>query len=78
MDVHMPVMDGLTATEHIIQKYPRGGRPPIIALTADAMSSEKERYLAAGMDDYLAKPFAFSDLKAMINKYSNFSYEPKQ
>ena len=42
---------------------------PIIALTADAMAGEKEKYLGAGMNDYLSKPFEADDLLALLKKY---------
>ncbi len=56
MDVHLPGMDGVTATRRIRQMRPPRGRMPIIALTADAMMGDRDRYLAAGMDDYISKP----------------------
>jgi PAS domain S-box-containing protein len=56
MDVQMPEMDGLTATHHIHQIYPPEQRPYIIALTASAMQGDREKCLAAGMQDYLTKP----------------------
>jgi len=57
MDIHMPVMDGVEATTRIreLEKDNRH-HTLIIALTANALSSDKERYLAAGMDEYLSKP----------------------
>ena len=55
MDVQMPEMDGLEATQQINKLYPTG-RPQIIGVTANAMKGDRERCLEAGMDDYLSKP----------------------
>jgi CheY-like chemotaxis protein len=57
MDVQMPEMDGLTATAAIRKREQQSGRHlPIVALTANAMSGDRERCLEAGMDGYVAKP----------------------
>lgn len=64
MDVYMPTMDGLCATQEIRQLP--GGDIPIIALTANAMEGDKERFLAAGMNEFLAKPVTKQDLLATL------------
>jgi two-component system sensor histidine kinase/response regulator len=68
MDMQMPVMDGLTATTRI-RAMENGAHVPIIAMTANALHEDRERCLAAGMDDYLAKPLQGKQLRAMIMKY---------
>jgi signal transduction histidine kinase/DNA-binding NarL/FixJ family response regulator len=57
MDVHMPVMDGLEATRQIRELSGHAGRPYIIGVTASALDTDRERCLAAGMDEHLSKPF---------------------
>lgn len=68
MDINMPEMNGLEAATEIIQRYGKN-RPVIVALTANAFASEKSRYLEAGMDDYLSKPFGFWGLTEVIRKW---------
>ncbi|MEM7799610.1 MAG: response regulator [Chloroflexota bacterium] len=65
MDVQMPKMDGLEATKQIAQTW-REERPTIIAMTANAMIGDRERFLAAGMDDYISKPVRIHDLQDAI------------
>lgn len=67
MDVQMPIMDGVTATAMIRAKEQQlGGHIPIVAMTAHAMSGDRERFLAAGMDGYVSKPIRTTELFAAI------------
>ncbi len=68
MDMQMPLMDGLETTERIVAEWP-GSHPPIIALTANAMSEDRERCLRAGMQDFLAKPIRLDDLNRVISTW---------
>jgi len=68
MDVLMPEMDGVEATRRIRAQFPRERQPVIIAMTANAMEGERERYLAVGMDDYLGKPVTLSQLQAILRR----------
>jgi CheY-like chemotaxis protein/HPt (histidine-containing phosphotransfer) domain-containing protein len=67
MDVQMPEMDGLEATRRIIELH-GDARPRIVALTADAMQDDRERCLAAGMDDYLTKPIRPAELAEALER----------
>ena len=71
MDNQMPEMDGLTAAREVRTfEQAHGKRPvPIIALTADAMQGDRETCLAAGMNDYLSKPFTAAQLSEVIERW---------
>jgi CheY-like chemotaxis protein/iron only hydrogenase large subunit-like protein len=70
MDCQMPEMDGYTATQKIREiEAPLHKRTPIIALTADAMTADRERCLQAGMDDHLGKPFKQEQIVELIKKW---------
>jgi CheY-like chemotaxis protein len=71
LDVHMPEMDGFEATAAIRAHERAAGarRTPIVALTANAMAGDRDRCLAAGMDDYLGKPFQRDELAALLERW---------
>jgi signal transduction histidine kinase/CheY-like chemotaxis protein len=66
MDVQMPEMNGLQATTQIRREEAIGAHVPIVAMTASAMSEERDRCLAAGMDDFISKPVSFKVIEQMI------------
>ena len=69
-DCHMPNMDGFELTAALrADETGTDKRAPIIAVTANALAGEAERCIAGGMDDYLSKPLAMSDLKATLQKW---------
>ncbi len=71
MDLQMPVMDGLDASRKIKSSDSINPKPTIIALTANAMTGDKERCLGAGMDDYMTKPIQIKILEENLKKWGN-------
>jgi CheY-like chemotaxis protein len=67
MDVQMPEMDGVEATTRIREQL-RENRPWIIALTANALDGDRERYLSVGMDDYITKPIQVDNLAKLLTR----------
>ncbi|TDJ39799.1 MAG: response regulator [Gammaproteobacteria bacterium] len=72
MDIEMPEMDGIAATAQIHEKTLAAERPYIVALTANAMASERERYLKSGMDNYLSKPLKMDALVKSLDEAASF------
>lgn len=68
MDIQMPEMNGLETTAKILEDWNLNSRPRIIAMTANAMSGDREDCLAAGMDDYLSKPIQIEQLLAALKR----------
>jgi PAS domain S-box-containing protein len=66
LDVQMPEMDGLTCARELNLRYPKETRPHLIAMTANAMTGDRENCLAAGMDDYVSKPVRPHELKRAL------------
>ena len=76
MDVHMPEMDGLEATRRIVNSRLASERPKIIALTADAMSGDKEKCIEAGMDDYITKPVRLEEVLSTLRRWVPLQTKP--
>ena len=68
LDHMMPELDGIEVL-HILEKLDSYDIPPVVALTANAITGMKEMYLNEGFDEYLAKPINISELDKIINKY---------
>jgi signal transduction histidine kinase/ActR/RegA family two-component response regulator len=68
MDIQMPEMNGLQAARHIIEKH-KDNAPPIIAMTANALSEDEEECRQAGMQDFISKPFTIERLENVVRKW---------
>ncbi|MGV3754637.1 MAG: response regulator [Verrucomicrobiota bacterium] len=69
LDIQMPELDGYQVASKVISQAAGGKRPHLIALTANAMESDRQKCLAAGLDDYLPKPIRVPELEAILRKY---------
>jgi len=71
MDIQMPVMGGIEAAQHILEFEEKNRRHhvPIIALTANALQGDREKYIEAGMDNYASKPINLDDIRRLIGEY---------
>jgi len=71
MDCHMPELDGWEATRQLRVREREQARPrqPIIAMTANAMTGDREKCLEAGMDDYISKPVDFGSLRQLLKRF---------
>lgn len=73
MDIEMPDMDGIEATSALRESLPEDRQPYFVALTANAMASDRESYLRSGMNDYLSKPIEIEKLAECLKRAEQFS-----
>lgn len=76
MDIHMPQMNGLATTKKIRADWPPAEQPAIIALTADALEQQRQVYLKAGMDEFVAKPIRVAELISAMDRVATL--DPKK
>ncbi|MCX7018880.1 MAG: ABC transporter substrate binding protein [bacterium] len=69
MDCQMPVMDGFTATMELRKREGNGRRTPVVAMTAGAIKGDRDKCIAAGMDEYICKPIEMDKLKKLLHKF---------
>jgi CheY-like chemotaxis protein/HPt (histidine-containing phosphotransfer) domain-containing protein len=69
LDVQMPEMDGLECARQICSRWTRDKRPVVIAMTGNALMGDREKCLAAGMDDYISKPVRIGELQAALERW---------
>jgi signal transduction histidine kinase/HPt (histidine-containing phosphotransfer) domain-containing protein len=73
LDVQMPEMDGLEAARQICRRWPSDRRPRIVAMTGNALMGDREKCLAAGMDDYISKPVRVGELQVALERWGPLS-----
>lgn len=69
LDIQMPELDGYQVADSVLANIPEGARPKLIALTANAMESDRHKCMAAGLDDYLAKPIKVPELERVLKAH---------
>jgi CheY-like chemotaxis protein len=75
MDVQMPEMDGFEAARSIRKLWASADQPKIIAITAYALEGDREKCLAAGMDEYISKPVKLEELRAVLESYGSLKID---
>jgi CheY-like chemotaxis protein len=77
LDLQMPEIDGLETTRQILERWPAEHRPRIIAMTGNVLLGDRERCLAAGMNDHISKPIRVTELKAALRRWSTANRSPE-